>query len=160
MSDLCHEDVPEEFIQQVFDVMNATPRHTYQVLTKRAERLSTLWPSLSWGENIWMGVSIENADYTYRIDPLREVPAHVRFISFEPLIGPVGPVDLSGIGWVIVGGESGPKHRPMQADWAREIRDQCLSARIPFFFKQVGGLTPKAGGCLLDGREWKEYPSA
>ncbi|WP_199246965.1 DUF5131 family protein [[Phormidium] sp. ETS-05] len=159
MSDLLHQDVPIEFIQQVFDVMGKTPWHIYQILTKRHERLAEIATQLQWHQNIWMGVSVENQNYVERVDALRKVPAAVRFLSCEPLLGPL-ELDLTDIHWVIVGGESGPKHRPMQIEWAASIRDQCQAANVAFFFKQVGGVTPKAGGKLLDGQIWDEMPSA
>jgi protein gp37 len=158
MSDLFHDDVPENFIRSVFQVMQETPRHTYQVLTKRSKRLLRLAPRLEWPANVWMGVSVENAHYRFRIDHLREVDAEVRFISAEPLLGPLGAVDLTGIDWVIAGGESGPRARPMDIAWGRELRDQCATAGVSFFFKQWGGRTPKAGGRELDGRTWDDMP--
>lgn len=160
MSDLFHDDVPDEFIRAVFDVMKDTPRHTFQVLTKRSKRLARLAPHLEWPANVWMGVSVETARYRFRIDQLRQVPAAVRFISAEPLLGPLGKLDLTGIGWVIVGGESGPRARPMELSWGREVRDQCLANDVRFFFKQWGGRTPKAGGRSLDGRTWDDMPVA
>ncbi|SFW87086.1 DUF5131 family protein [Amycolatopsis australiensis] len=159
MSDLFHAKVPVEFIRRVFAVMEATPQHTYQVLTKRSRRIRRLAGSLDWPGNLWLGVSVENQDAAYRVDDLRDVPAAVRFLSCEPLLGPLEQLDLAGIGWVIVGGESGPGCRPMAADWARDLRDQCVGARVPFFFKQWGGRTPKAGGRELDGRTWDQMPS-
>jgi protein gp37 len=158
MSDLFHPDVPVDFIHQVFEVMVDTPQHTYQVLTKRSQRLRKLSQTLDWPRNVWMGVSVENDKYRFRIDHLREVPAAVRFLSLEPLLGPLPSVDLSGVHWVIVGGESGPNARPMDEAWAVDIRDQCLAADVPFFFKQWGGRTPKAGGRLLGSRTWDEMP--
>lgn len=158
MSDLFHARIPVAFVRQVFDVMAATPQHTYQVLTKRSSRLRRLSGDLEWPPNVWMGVSVEDEAHLGRIDDLREVPAAVRFISAEPLLGPLPGLDLSGIGWVIVGGESGPDHRPLDLAWAREVRDVCISAGVPFFFKQVGGRTPKAGGRELDGRTWDQMP--
>ena len=160
MSDLFHESVPEPFIRQVFDVMVSTPQHIFQVLTKRADRLSALAPSLPWANNIWQGVSVENDAYLSRIHELRSVPAVLRFLSLEPLLGPLASLPLDGIGWVIVGGESGGGRRTVRPEWVREIRDQCLAAKIPFFFKQWGGRTPKTGGRLLDGRLWDEVPRA
>lgn len=157
MSDLFHPDVPDSFILQVFEVMADTPEHTYQVLTKRAKRLSTLARKLPWPPNVWMGVSVESQRYTFRVDHLRRVAASVRFLSIEPLLGPV-QIDLCGIGWVIVGGESGPGARPVDPRWVRSIRDQCAEHEVPFFFKQWGGRTPKANGRLLDGEIWNEYP--
>ncbi len=160
MSDLFHKDVPLEFIQEVFAVMGKAPQHTFQVLTKRAERLAELAPSLTWWPNVWMGVTVERQDYLYRLDCLRTVPATVRFTSFEPLLGPLHEINLGGIGWVIVGGESGPGARPMEPAWATDIRDQCLAKKIPFLFKQWGGVRKQKNGKLLDGREWMEYPVA
>jgi protein gp37 len=159
MSDLFHARVPVEFIRRVFDVMEDTPRHTYQILTKRAHRLARVAPTLRWPANVWMGVSVEDAAHVDRIADLRRVPAAVRFVSAEPLLGPLPNLDLDGIGWVIVGGESGADHRAFDLDWARGIRDRCVEASVPFFFKQVGGRTPKAGGRDLDGRMWSEMPS-
>ncbi len=158
MSDLFHEKVPVAFIASVFDVMRETPHHTYQVLTKRAKRLSAVAPELDWPSNVWMGVSVESARYRFRIDHLRTVPAVVRFISAEPLIGPIGPIDLTGIQWVIAGGESGPSARAVEHDWVTELRDACTSARVAFFFKQWGGRTPKSGGRALDGEVWDQLP--
>ena len=158
MSDLFHEDVPVEFIQAVFEVMADTPRHTFQVLTKRSKRLRRISDDLTWPSNVWMGVSVESASYCFRIDDLREVPAAVRFVSAEPLLGPLGKVDLDGIDWVIAGGESGPRARPIDIAWGRELRDHCVDSDVNFFFKQWGGRTPKAGGRLLDGRTWDDMP--
>jgi len=159
MSDLFHEEMPLDFLKQIFEVMRETPRHIYQVLTKRHENLAELAPELNpWPENVWIGVSVENADYKHRIDYLRQVPAAVRFISFEPLLGSVGQVDLTGIHWIIVGGESGPGCRPIREEWVIELRDQALAQGVAFFFKQWGGYTPKAGGRLLEGRTWDEMP--
>lgn len=158
MSDLFHPDVPEEFIQRVFTVMRETPRHEYQVLTKRSKRLSQMADRIDWPSNVWMGVSIENQAYAFRADHLRGVPAAVRFVSAEPLIGAL-ELDLVGIDWVIVGGESGKGARPIEPDWVRSLRDECVTAGVRFFFKQWGGHHPKAGGRSLDGRLWSEYPS-
>ncbi|MBM3327750.1 MAG: phage Gp37/Gp68 family protein [Calditrichaeota bacterium] len=158
MSDLFHKDIPQDFIQAVFEVMQNTPRHTFQILTKRAEWLVELAEALPWPENVWMGVSVENADYTYRIDLLRQVPAVVRFLSLEPLLGPISDLNLKGIQWVIVGGESGPQARPMKPEWVREIRAQCFAQEASFFFKQWGGFNKKSGGRILDGRTWDEMP--
>ena len=158
MSDLFHEDLPLDFIQRVFAVMVEAHRHTFQILTKRARRLVRVMDRLPWAQNIWMGVSVENADYMWRVEQLRRVPACIRFISLEPLLGPIDELPLDGIGWVIVGGESGAKARPMDADWCRSIRDHCVSAGVPFFFKQWGGTNKKAAGRLLDGRTWDESP--
>lgn len=159
MSDLFHEDVPFEFIKRVFGVMAENSHHVFQILTKRSKRLSQLAPQLKWPRNVWMGVSIENMAYTYRIDNLRNVPAAVRFLSCEPLLSSLGPLDLSGIHWVIVGGESGPGARPMEKIWATEIRDTCQQQGVPFFFKQWGGTNKKKAGKLLDGALWHEKPS-
>ncbi|MFD8491859.1 DUF5131 family protein [Amycolatopsis sp. NPDC059657] len=158
MSDLFHAKVPVDFIRRVFDVMAATPQHTYQILTKRARRLRRLAPSLNWPDNVWIGVSVESAGQLERVDDLRAVPAAVRFLSCEPLLGPLPDLDLAGIGWVIVGGESGPGARPMDPEWALAVRDRCTSSDVPFFFKQWGGRTPKAGGRVLGGRLWNEMP--
>jgi protein gp37 len=158
MSDLFHDDVPVEYIKRVFDVMARAQWHRFQVLTKRAERLAALAPQLSWAANVWMGVSVENADYLSRIDHLRETPAAVKFLSLEPLLGPLSALDLRGIHWVIVGGESGFRARPMNEAWVVEIRQQCRRARVPFFFKQWGGVNKKKAGRLLDGRTWDEMP--
>jgi protein gp37 len=159
MSDLFHKEMPLDYLKQIFAVMESTPRHSYQVLTKRAERLAELAPGLPWPDNVWMGVSVESQDYTSRIDFLRMVPAAVRFLSCEPLLGPL-ELDLSGIHWVIVGGESGLKHRPIDPAWVRSIRDQCQAQGVAFFFKQWGGRTSKANGRLLDGQVWEQYPAA
>ncbi len=165
MSDLFHKDVPEAFIARVFETMLRVDRHVYQVLTKRPARAARFWKrnrhALGADEippHVWIGTSVENADFAYRIEQLRDLPACVRFLSCEPLLGAID-LDLREIHWVIAGGESGPGFRPMDRSWAADIRDQCLAAEVPFFFKQVGGLTPKAGGRLLDGREWNEMPS-
>ena len=158
MSDLFHKNVPIEFIHIVFDVMNRTPWHTYQVLTKRSDRLKELSKNLEWGKNIWMGVSIENQDFTFRVDDLRNTDAFVKFLSIEPLIGPIRKLKLTNIHWVIVGGESGPKARPMKPEWVLDIKDQCVEAGVPFFFKQWGGTNKKKSGRLLDGRTWDELP--
>ncbi|MGA9378992.1 MAG: phage Gp37/Gp68 family protein [Phormidium sp.] len=159
MSDLFHEEVPIDFLKQVFEVIGKTPWHVYQILTKRHEHLRKLAPQLQWHENIWMGVSVENQNYVHRVDYLREVPAKIRFLSCEPLLGSL-QLNLTDIDWVIVGGESGVKHRPMQLEWAQSIRDQCQEADVAFFFKQWGGRTPKAGGRLLDDQIWDEMPKA
>jgi protein gp37 len=159
MSDLFHERVPLAFIENVFAVMSEAERHVFQILTKRHERLLELAASLSWPVNVWMGVSIENRRWLERADALRQVPAAVRFISAEPLLGSLAGIDLTGIDWLIVGGESGPGHRAMRPEWAREVRDACRAQRVPFFFKQWGGHTSKAGGRTLDKREWSQMPS-
>lgn len=158
MSDLFHEDIPVSYIEQVFDVMGQAQQHTFQILTKRHRRLAELAPRLTWHPNIWMGVSIENRRFVNRADYLREVDAAVRFISAEPLLGPLDGLDLAGIDWLIAGGESGPKHRPVNADWLRSLRDQCVDEGVAFFFKQWGGIHPKSGGRELDGRIWDELP--
>ena len=160
MSDLFHEAVPEEFIRRAFEVMRQARWHIFQVLTKRSGRLAELAPHLPWPPNVWQGVSIETARYTWRVGHLQSVPAAVRFLSVEPLLGPIPHLPLAGIHWVIVGGESGPRHRPVDPAWVREIRGQCREAGVPFFFKQWGGRTPKAGGRLLDGRAWDEMPGS
>lgn len=159
MSDLFHKDVPTPFIQRVFQTMEQAPQHTFQVLTKRADRLREVAHQLPWPENVWMGVSVENADYLDRINDLRTVPANVRFLSLEPLLGPLTEIDLTGIGWAIVGGESGPGARPMAPEWVRHLRDACAADGVPFFFKQWGGTNKKKTGRLLDGRVWDEMPS-
>lgn len=151
MSDLFHKDVPLGFIREVFAVISETPQHTYQVLTKRSKRLATVADRLEWPSNLWMGVSIEDGRYTFRAEHLKEVNAAVRFLSCEPLLGPLDKLSLAGIDWVIVGGESGRQARPIDAEWVRSIRDQCADADVAFFFKQWGGRTPKAGGRQLDG---------
>jgi len=158
MSDLFHEEVPVHFIRSVFREMENTPRHTYQVLTKRARRLAEVAPLLPWPRNVWIGVSVEDGASLERLDYLRKVSAAVRFVSCEPLIGPVGRLNLEGIHWVIVGGESGPGARPMCPEWAREIRMACEQQRVPFFFKQWGGPQRCRNGNVLDGRVWQEYP--
>lgn len=158
MSDLFHEDVPEEFIRRAFEIMAEAHWHVFQVLTKRSKRLADLAPRLRWPSNVWQGVSVENARYTSRVADLVKVPAAVRFLSVEPLLGPIAELPLKGIAWVIVGGESGPGHRPIRPEWVRAIRDQCADVRVPFFFKQWGGRTPKSGGRTLDGREWNDMP--
>lgn len=157
MSDIFHEKVPQSFIEKVFDVIAETPWHIYQILTKRPERLVELAPQLDWHKNIWMGVSVETQKYVERVDLLREVPATIRFLSCEPLLGSL-ELNLTDIHWVIVGGESGNHCRPMELEWVLDIRDQCQTAEIPFFFKQWGGRTSKVGGRLLDGKIWDEMP--
>ncbi|MEU1749993.1 DUF5131 family protein [Micromonospora arida] len=159
MSDLFHARVPLEYVQQVFEVMRETPRHTFQVLTKRASRLARLAHHLDWPVNVWMGVSVEDESHRSRIDCLRQVPAAVRFISAEPLLGPLPRLNLAGMDWLIAGGESGQGCRPMDRSWVTDLRDQCDQAGTAFFFKQWGGRTPKAGGRLLDGRTWDEMPT-
>ncbi len=159
MSDLFHEKVPLEYIQQVFDVMGRAFWHSFQLLTKRSDRLKRVSHLLPWAENIWMGVSVENADVRYRINHLRACDAHVKFLSLEPLLGPLPSLDLNGIDWVIVGGESGPKARPVDVRWVVDIRDQCIKNNVPFFFKQWGGYNKKKAGRLLEGRTWDEMPA-
>jgi len=158
MSDLFHARVPLDFIKQVFEVMQDTPHHTYQVLTKRARRLERIAHKLEWPSNVWMGVSVESAEQYDRIHDLAKVPAAVRFLSCEPLLGPLPDLPLDGIDWVIAGGESGFSARPVEPEWIREIRDQCVAARTPFFFKQWGGVRAKSGGRELDGLTWSEMP--
>lgn len=158
MSDLFHEDIPLEFIKKVFDAMGEAPHHTFQILTKRHKRLAELAPQLPWHRNVWMGVSIENRRFVSRADFLREVGASVRFISAEPLLGPLDGLDLDGIQWLIAGGESGAGHRPVRIEWLRDLRDRCSDTETAFFFKQWGGHRPKAGGRDLDGRTWDELP--
>jgi protein gp37 len=158
MSDLFHVDISDEFIRSVFDTMVRADWHNFQVLTKRAERLPAIAPKLPWPENVWLGVSVENASYAWRLDHLRQVPAAVRFVSIEPLLGPIDELNLDGIHWVIVGGESGPKHRKPDPAWVRRLRDICVNADVPFFFKQWGGLVAKSGGRMLDGRTWDQMP--
>jgi len=159
MSDLFHEDVPPDFILSVFDVMRLGKHHEFQILTKRAKRMSDLDNQLRWPSNVWMGVTVENADYAFRIDHLRQTNAHVKFLSLEPLLGPIPNLKLEGIDWVIVGGESGPRARGMAPEWVADIRDQCLSSNIPFFFKQWGGRNKKKAGRILEGRLWDQMPS-
>jgi len=159
MSDLFHQDVPLHFIQQVFEVMNNTQKHTYQVLTKRSERLLELSPYLTWTPNIWMGVSVEDMRVVERIDHLRQTPAMIKFLSCEPLIGPLECINMEGIDWVIVGGESGSKARPMEKEWVEDLQQQCSDQDAAFFFKQWGGVRKKKTGRLLNGRTWDEMPS-
>ncbi len=158
MSDLFHSKVPLAFIKKVFSVMRQGDYHCFQVLTKRARRAARVAPGLPWPDNVWMGVTVESADYAARIDDLRRIPARVRFLSMEPLLGPMPGLNLAGIDWVIVGGESGPGARPMHPDWVRDIRGQCAEAGVAFFFKQWGGTNKKKAGRLLDGRTWDQTP--
>jgi protein gp37 len=158
MSDLFHKDIPLEYIKRVFDIMGRAHWHRFQILTKRAERLAELGDQLDWPSNIWIGVSIESEDYTSRIALLRQVSAKIRFLSLEPLLGPLPKLDLSSIHWVIVGGESGPKARPVKRQWVIDIRDQCVKQNVPFFFKQWGGVNKKRMGRLLDGETWDQMP--
>jgi protein gp37 len=158
MSDLFHKDVPVDYIKRCFEVMEEASQHTFQVLTKRPDRLAEVCNQLAWPRNVWMGTSIESQDYLPRIALLRTVPAHVRFLSVEPLLGPIPRLPLTGIHWVIVGGESGPGARPMKVEWVRQIRDRCIAQEVPFFFKQWGGTNKKRTGRTLDGRTWDEMP--
>jgi len=158
MSDLYHKDVPVAFIERVFDVMRRAHWHTFKILTKRAERLEELSPRIDWPANVWQGVSVENADYAYRVDHLRRTGAKVKFLSIEPLLGPMPELDLTGIDWVIVGGESGPGARPMRAEWVRELLARCRTFGTAMFFKQWGGTNKKKTGRELDGRTYEEFP--
>ena len=158
MSDLFLEKVPEGFILEVFNTMKHAHWHTFQILTKRSERMKELSPRLPWAPNIWMGVSVENDHFAYRVDHLRKTQAHVKFLSLEPLLGPLPELNLKGIDWVIVGGESGPKARPMDGSWVLEIKKQCRKAKAPFFFKQWGGVWKKRNGRILQGRTWDQMP--
>ncbi|OGA65485.1 MAG: hypothetical protein A3G81_12515 [Betaproteobacteria bacterium RIFCSPLOWO2_12_FULL_65_14] len=160
MSDLFHDDIPLPYIQRVFATMRDCPHHTFQVLTKRSERLAQLAPQLPWPGNVWMGVSVEDARVMHRVADLQSVPAAVRFLSLEPLIGPLEALPLDGIHWVIVGGESGPKARPVQKEWVTSIFRRCRAARVPFFFKQWGGVRKDLTGRSLDGRIYSEMPGA
>ncbi len=160
MSDLFHEEIPLDFIREVFDVMKKAYWHTFQVLTKRAERLRIFHESLVWPENVWMGVSVEQARFQHRITALTETRASVRFLSLEPLLGPISDLCLDGIDWVILGGESGPGARTMEPEWVVEIRDQCMRQGVPFFFKQWGGVNKKRNGRLLEGLTWDNLPLA
>jgi len=159
MSDLFHEEVPADFIKDTFEVMRESDTHQFQILTKRSDRVLNLDTDLEWPPNVWMGVSVENEEYTSRINDLRRTGAFVKFVCFEPLLGPISHLDLGLIDWVIVGGESGPGARVMQRDWVRVIRDKCLENDIPFFFKQWGGTQRKKAGRLLDGRIWDQMPA-
>jgi protein gp37 len=158
MSDLFHKDVPLEYIQRVFTVMRRAHWHRFQVLTKRADRLAQLSSAIDWPVNVWMGVSVENANYVSRIDHLRGTGAHVKFLSVEPLLGPLPQLNLKAIDWVIVGGESGPRARPMAVEWVTDICDQCRQAGVAYFFKQWGGTNKKKAGRILEGRTWDEMP--
>ena len=158
MSDLFHEKVPDEFIFQMFEVMKKADWHLFQILTKRADRLEEMAPYLPWPKNVWQGVSVENAEYIERVDSLIKVPSAIRFISVEPLLGPIPKLPLKDISWVIVGGESGPGARPMHEDWVISIRDQCRKHNVPFFFKQWGGVRKHKTGRMLDGRTYDEIP--
>lgn len=158
MSDLFHHDIPLDFIQRVFHTMRKASWHQYQILTKRSDRLVELEPYLTWEPNVWMGVSVEDENYTYRIEHLRKTNAIIKFLSIEPLLGPIKKLNLEGINWVIVGGESGPQARPMDSEWVTDIRDQCQNAKVPFFFKQWGGKNKKKAGRTLAGRIWSQMP--
>ncbi|MBN1291780.1 MAG: phage Gp37/Gp68 family protein [Candidatus Latescibacteria bacterium] len=158
MSDLFHEEVPLDFILQVFQTMEKANWHTFQILTKRSSRILELNKKLHWPENVWVGVSVENQEYTYRIEHLQQIDAHIKFISFEPLLGPIKSLHLNSIDWIIVGGESGPNARPIVEKWICDIRDQCLFKNVPFFFKQWGGKNKKRNGRLLQGKIWDETP--
>jgi protein gp37 len=159
MSDLFHGDVPNDFILRVFSTMRQASWHTFQVLTKRSDRLLELDSQIDWPPNVWMGVSVENAKYAFRADHLRQTQARTRFLSVEPLLGPLHAINLQGIHWVIVGGESGPGARPVREEWVTSIRDQCLGAEVPFFFKQWGGVNKKRTGRLLEGQIWDDMPA-
>ena len=159
MSDLFHEKVPDEFILKVFKVMNQAHWHIFQILTKRSERLIKMNQYLPWAKHIWMGVSVETEQCAYRIDHLKETKAFTKFISVEPMLGPLSNLELDDVDWVIVGGESGPKARLIRKTWVMDIRDQCLKAEVPFFFKQWGGFNRKKSGRLLEGRTWSEMPA-
>ena len=159
MSDLFHKDVPMSFIQQVFTVMRQANWHNFQVLTKRSSRLARVDMELSWPKNVWVGVSVESQDFVFRIEQLRSTNANIKFLSIEPLIGEISCLDLAGIDWVIVGGESGPGARPMKGEWVSRIRDICLEQQVPFFFKQWGGTNKKKTGRQLEGRTWDEMPT-
>jgi protein gp37 len=159
MSDFFHEKIPFEFLDKVLEVIKSTPQHIYQVLTKRSWRMMKYGQRVgAFPDNVWLGVTVEAAPYKFRIAHLKKTNARVRFLSVEPLIAPVGKLELSGIHWVIAGGESGPNHRPCDVDWLREVRDQCIADGVPFFFKQWGGLRPKSGGRRLDRKEWNQFP--
>jgi protein gp37 len=160
MSDLFHHDVPIDFIQQIFQTMRECPQHVFQILTKRSDRVCQLGKQIDWPRNVWMGVSVEDAAALYRVDDLRKVPAAVRFLSCEPLIGSLAPIDLCGVHWVIVGGESGPGARPIETEWVREIYRACRKHKVPFFFKQWGGVRKDLTGRLLGGKTYDEMPQA
>jgi protein gp37 len=160
MGDLFHEQVPVEFIRRVFSAMQETPRHTYQLLTKRADRLADVAPLLDWPDNVWMGVTVEDNERLTRVERLREVPATVRFLSVEPLLGPLPDIDLTDVDWVIVGGESGPGARLLNSQWVLAIRDACVESGVPFFFKQWGGVRKKVAGREIENRTWDQMPAA
>jgi len=159
MSDLFHQSVPDSFIYKAFDVMRRASWHQFQILTKRSKRLLKISPTIIWPNNVWMGVSVEQQNYTFRIDDLRKTKAAIKFVSFEPLLGPFPQLDLREIDWVIVGGESGPHARPMSEKWVLEIKNQCKKNRVPFFFKQWGGVNKKKTGRIFQGRTWNEFPN-
>ena len=161
MSDLFHEDVPKTYMQQVFEVMGRAQQHTFQVLTKRPGRMASIVRQVQPDPlgNVWLGTSIELDRLVWRADKIRDTPAAIRFLSLEPLLGPLPNLDLTAIDWVIVGGESGPRHRPVDPEWVRDLRDRCIAENVPFFFKQWGGRTPKTGGRTLDGRTWDDMPA-
>ena len=158
MSDLFHEKIPDYFIARIFDIMNRASWHRFQILTKRSDRLRRMSPDLPWADNIWMGVTVEDRKCAFRIEHLRGTPAEIKFISMEPLLEPIAELDLIGIDWVIVGGESGPGARPLNEDWAMDIKEKCQTSNIPFFFKQWGGVNKKKSGRLLEGRLWNQMP--
>lgn len=158
MSDLFHDEVPFEFVEQIFDVMARCPQHTFQILTKRSKKLARVFHKLTWPENVWMGVTVESSHYRFRINDLRKTSARVKFLSLEPLIAPIPEIDLAGIDWVVVGGESGPGARPMEKEWAIDLRDQCKSQKVPFFFKQWGGVNKKKAGRRLERKFYNEMP--
>jgi protein gp37 len=158
MSDLFHEEVPLEFIEKIFEVMRQASWHTFQILTKRSRKLVELDSQLNWPKNVWMGVTVESQPYDFRIDDLRQSHAQVKFLSLEPLLGPISHLNLSDIDWVITGGESGPGARPIEQNWVTDIRDQCVASKVPFFFKQWGGVRKKRNGRLLEGKLWSEVP--
>jgi protein gp37 len=160
MSDVFHEKVPDEFIDLIFATMRRAGQHQFQILTKRSDRLKGFRPAGGWPANVWLGVTVERADYVFRIDHLRATGARTKFLSLEPLLGPLPDLDLTGIDWVILGGESGPQARPMRQDWVIDVKDQCLENGVPFFFKQWGGQNRKKTGRRLLGRTWEEYPAA
>jgi protein gp37 len=160
MSDLFHEQVPVTFIQRVFEVVKRTPGHTYQILTKRAERMLEVSPLLPWPKNVWMGVTVEDNEHLHRVKRLRKVPSVLKFLSIEPLLTPLPDLNLEGVDWVIVGGESGPGARPMHTEWVLDIRDACVDEGVPFFFKQWGGVRKKTAGREIENRTWSQMPSA
>jgi protein gp37 len=160
MSDVFHEKVPDAFINRIFATMRRADQHQFQILTKRSARLSRFTPDGGWPANVWMGVTVERADYSFRLDHLRRTGARIKFVSLEPLLGPLPELDLTGIDWVILGGESGPQARPMQQDWVIDLKDQCLEKNVPFFFKQWGGPNRKKTGRMLLGKTWDQYPDA